>query len=134
MDLDITRAVERAAAKKNVLGALSGLPKAAWRDLMVEILVEHGVFTNGAVTPGNGQPDAAKPVAVPQHAGSKTAELVAILTQAPRTPVSELAQKIYGASDPPAVKRATALLVSLKRQGRAKTVGRGRWEVTHPKS
>lgn len=139
MDLDITPAIERATAKKTVLAGLSRLPKTAWRDLMVEILVEQGVFTNGAPAPGAvpgatapgqsaGRP-APPPSPGPAYSGTKTDHIIEVLTQTPRMPVADLALIVYGANDAVAIKRVTALLVGLKRQGRAKTPQRGQWEV-----
>lgn len=142
MDLDITLAVERANAKRGVLAALAHLPKAAWRDLMVEMLVEQGVLANGTQTPVasaiavTGPPSGSQATSAASHrgAGTKTDELISLLTQTPKTHVRDLAAKVYGSDDAGSIKKTTALLRSLTKQGRAKKAGRGKWEVTQPKA
>jgi hypothetical protein len=138
MELDIAPAIQRAAAKRDVLAGLSRLPRAAWKDLLVEILVEQGTISDGSHAIQESLPLPVRPplrsvAHAVESAGVKTTALVGLLAGSPGMAIGDLAFKLYGVRDATSMKKTRALLVGLKRQGRTRTVGRGHWEVVPTK-
>ena len=125
-------AKEKARIKRAVLQLLASLPHGAQEDVLADIVLayeegEAGTQLELMPVHKNGAGRRGRPVAT--SSAGKTETVEATLRAHPRMPIIEIAKTAYPGEEE-ATHKVRAILWSLKRQGRAKNVGTGLWEVT----
>src|SRR5260370_4573423 len=131
---DFTTAIQKADMKRAIAAKLASLPRDAQRDVLADLLLaldEKTLPANGSVQPNKphkespGRPKGA----INTNGESRTAVLVAALKAEPGASIGKLALATYGKDDKVRKGNLPALMTSLKKQGRVKNVGSGKWEV-----
>ena len=127
---------ERQAVLLDLLAAyeLEAPSKAA--PVATTVAVTESVARAPEVTaPADKTPLASEPIATTNSGagGSLSDRLLAILREQPEAPIELLSQTLCGATDNANRNRVSTTLSYLKRRGRVRNVGPGRWRVVEPK-
>ena len=113
--LDLSAYYEDAQLIAMVVAALRAVPHHKRQHVALQAL---------ALVQQEPQPEQLSP-----HADGPYAKAQAALAAKPGMPIPDLAARVYGTDNDMNRKRIRSVLVGLKKQKRARQIGRGRWEA-----